>query len=261
MNVCRQLILGLTVLALTLGCGACQPIIESSNQTESVTIPPSRILFLGNSLTEFNGGIDMHLRGLVDASDLSDDIAIDKWLMMDVTLGEIAEHPHPLRKIQEGHDVVVLQAHGDVEWGDPQQFLASASILDVEISEAGGDTALLLPWEMPEWRDYTQDDLLATHRTVAEALDATIVPVGLAFQKVEQDRPDIELQWWDGHPTMHGTYLASSVFYAALFGRSPEGLSYLPDPAWSMVGDPNVTAEQAAYLQEVAWETVQEFIQ
>ena len=46
-----------------------------------------------------------------------------------------------------------------------------------------------------------------------------------------------------------GTYLASCVVFAALTGRSPVGNSYLA----------SIDAPTAAFLQNVAWDTVQEY--
>ncbi len=51
------------------------------------------------------------------------------------------------------------------------------------------------------------------------------------------------------HPSIRGTYLAACIFYAALWGTSPVGLSY-------MAGLP---PDEATFLQQVAWDTVQAF--
>ena len=51
------------------------------------------------------------------------------------------------------------------------------------------------------------------------------------------------------HPSAAGTYLASCVVFAALTGRSPVGDTYLA----------NIDAQTAAFLQNVAWDTVQEY--
>jgi hypothetical protein len=50
------------------------------------------------------------------------------------------------------------------------------------------------------------------------------------------------------HSNIHGTYLASCVFYACLFGESPEGIDYTPDPI--------MTPAERTALQKTAWETV-----
>jgi hypothetical protein len=45
-------------------------------------------------------------------------------------------------------------------------------------------------------------------------------------------------------------YLATCVVYATIYGRSPSGSTYTPA---------GVTAEEAAFLQKIAWQTVQEY--
>ena len=51
------------------------------------------------------------------------------------------------------------------------------------------------------------------------------------------------------HPTLAGTYLAAAVSYAAVFGVSPVDLPYTA----------GLAPQQAAYLQQVAWQTVQSY--
>jgi len=72
------------------------------------------------------------------------------------------------------------------------------------------------------------------------------VPVGLAFARALSLRPELTLVIDDNkHPTLAGTYLAACVFYAALNGRSPEGLAYTA----------GLAMQDAGFLQEVAWQT------
>jgi len=77
-----------------------------------------------------------------------------------------------------------------------------------------------------------------------------VVPVGLAFAKSIERRPELNLYAADKrHPSMAGTYLAASTLYAALLKRSPVGLKYT-------AGLDEATAK---HLQTVAWDTVQEY--
>jgi hypothetical protein len=55
-----------------------------------------------------------------------------------------------------------------------------------------------------------------------------VAPVGYAWSAAYAQDPNLDLWQADGsHPTELGTYLAACVFYAAIFGRSPEGSSYV----------------------------------
>ncbi len=53
--------------------------------------------------------------------------------------------------------------------------------------------------------------------------------------------------------------------YATVFGESPIGLAYIPPPetywVWSYKLNRKIgmTEEEAAFLQRIAWETVQEY--
>ncbi len=67
----------------------------------------------------------------------------------------------------------------------------------------------------------------AAYSEIARELGAQVIPVGLAFATVTDERPDIILRIADArHPTLAGTYLATCTFFAALFNQSPEGLEY-----------------------------------
>ena len=76
------------------------------------------------------------------------------------------------------------------------------------------------------------------------------MPAGLAFQRALAGRPDLALHVADRrHPSLEGTYLAACTVLAAVYGKNPIGSAYTA----------GLTAETAAYLQRVAWETVSAF--
>jgi hypothetical protein len=92
---------------------------------------------------------------------------------------------------------------------------------------------------------------LAEAYTIAgNANNALVIPAGLAFARAVSKQPELNLYAPDKrHPSLAGTYLATCVVFAALTGRSPVGNSYLA----------NIDAQTATFLQNVAWETVQEY--
>jgi hypothetical protein len=62
------------------------------------------------------------------------------------------------------------------------------------------------------------------------------------------ERPGLDLYVADlRHPSLAGTYLAAATTYATPSGHSPVGNGY----------DAGLGAETAAFLQRMAWETVQ----
>jgi hypothetical protein len=77
---------------------------------------------------------------------------------------------------------------------------------------------------------------------------ARVIPAGLAFANSVQARPELELYQRDKrHPTLAGTYLAAATTYAAIYGKSPVGSSFVS----------TLDAPTAQFLQQIAWDTVQ----
>jgi hypothetical protein len=92
--------------------------------------------------------------------------------------------------------------------------------------------------------------LAEAYTTAGNENKALVIPAGLAFAKSIGKQPELNLYAPDKrHPSLAGTYLASCVVFAALTGRSPVGNSYLA----------GIDAQTASFLQNVAWETVQEY--
>jgi hypothetical protein len=97
------------------------------------------------------------------------------------------------------------------------------------------------------------DIVAQTYLEAAKAAQATVAPVGLAFARSYQQRPNLALhKAFDGtHPNLQGTYLGACVVYLALYGGNLDGLAYdyfgrLPEA-------------EARYLQQIAEQTMDAF--
>jgi hypothetical protein len=117
------------------------------------------------------------------------------------------------------------------------------------IARYGARPVLFMSWAYKDAPEMTAQ--LAEQYTIAgNANDALVVPAGLAFAKAIARRPSLELYQPDKrHPTLAGTYLAACTTYAAIEKKSPLGNKYTA----------GLDAELAAFLQEVAAETVREY--
>src|SRR3977135_2106605 len=92
--------------------------------------------------------------------------------------------------------------------------------------------------------------LAEAYAGAGNANDALVIPAGLAFARAVSKQPELNLYATDKrHPSLAGTYLASCVVFAALPGTSPAGTGY---PA-------GIDEPTARFLQNIAWETVQEY--
>ena len=108
---------------------------------------------------------------------------------------------------------------------------------------------LFMSWAYKDKPEMIKD--LAEQYTIAgNANDMLVIPAGLAFSNAIAKRPDLEFYQPDKrHPTKIGTYLAALTAYAAIWGKSPVGISY----------SAGLDKDLAAFLQNVAWDTVRTY--
>jgi hypothetical protein len=113
----------------------------------------------------------------------------------------------------------------------------------------GAKPIFFMSWAYADKPEMTAQ--LAEAYTVAgNANNALVIPAGLAFAKSVGKQPELNLYVPDKrHPSLAGTYLAACVVFASLTGKSPVGNSYVA----------GIDASTAKFLQEIAWETVQEY--
>ncbi len=93
-----------------------------------------------------------------------------------------------------------------------------------------------------------------------------MAPVGLAFQRALEERPDLDLYNDDGmHANPQGTYLTLAVLYATIFEQNPVGATYrMPADrtnryGWMIPDDWQLSDSDAEFLQRIAWETVEAY--
>ena len=115
--------------------------------------------------------------------------------------------------------VVVLQQGPSTLPESRAALIRDATRMAAEIRAVGGRPALLMVWGIPGQR---QEDVAASYRAAAEAIDALLIPAGNAWQlAVGRDRA-LRMTVADGfHPTPLGTYLAALTVHCALNGALP----------------------------------------
>jgi hypothetical protein len=210
----------LSVLAALAGssCSAVQAALPFSS-------PSARVLFIGNSFTFVNDGVDQHLTRL-DRSIYTQRLAVGGYTLED--------HWNSRTTIEKIHaekwDYVVLQEQSQTPVVGQSRFIEYAGKLSSEIKSIGAQPVLFMTWERPDSAKYgvTSRNLANAYYKAGSRLGAQVAPAGLAFASALAERPDLALYVNDGHPTVAGTYLATCVLYATLTGKSPAGLSYAP---------------------------------
>ena len=232
----------LAACAALLFLGACGP--RAAKSTYPAEAARTRILFIGNSYTYFNGGLDREVRGLAPSSETAR-IAASGYSLEDHWKDGAAA----ARIRAGGWNFVILQEQSQRPVIARESFYSYSREFEAAIRNSGAKTVLLMTWERPDSiaAGVTTTNLANAYRAVAAELGAELAPVGLAFARSLQGRPDLKLYLEDGHPTADGSYLAACVLYAVIFRQTPVGNPFV---------GPGVKREDAAYLQRVAAETL-----
>jgi len=232
-------------LEFTGQTGNLEIVVDWGDQFSS---PPERVLFLGNSITYFNGGIGTHLQNFVLAEDSTTVIVCDA-----ITGGGFTLQNHynatNIETIEEGNwDYVVLQERTSWPVAEPDLFFEYAALFDSVITNAGAQTVFFFSWPYEDVFDTMIEEQAVAFNYISTQLDAPVIPVARAWQLSRQEDPSLELFIADGnHPSVHGTYLAVCTFYSYFWNLTPEGSIY--------VNDIEITNGERDFLQTIAWQT------
>ena len=209
----KYLIFVFLLAALTSACAS----------TGNTNLPSKRVLFIGNSYTDYNGGLDQQLKGLAPNTDAA------RISPGGFTLQNHWETAGTLDTIRSGKwDVVVLQDQSQNPVTNYYNFYEYAQKLNSEVRNSGAEAILFMTWERPDSVQYgvTTQKLYKAYIAAGQQAGINVAPVGLAFANALAERPDLQLYIEDGHPTPQGTYLAACVFYGLIYQQSPVDNSY-----------------------------------
>ena len=138
-----------------------------------------------------------------------------------------------------------------------------------EIRKHGAVPVFFLTWA----RKATPEDQAALNYAyihTAKTTHAVVAPVGLAWERLRQKDPTVDLYYIDGsHPSAAGSYLAACAIYAAIFRKNPVGLPTSISGAPVNLETEQVEADKtallvnlpqkvAAELQSAVWDAVLE---
>ena len=225
---------------------------------------PKRVLFVGNSYLYYGDSVHNHVRRL--AEELGPHRA-GEYQYKSATIGGARLSHHGMDNllepgrlgIDQPFELVILQG-GSGEVLTPQsraEFRRSAIELNDKIRTTGADVAFYMTHAYVEPHERYDprmiDKISNTYVPLGNELGALVIPVGLAFERAYERRPDIVLhKSFDGtHPSLLGTYLAACVVYRSVYGRPVADADY---DYFGVIGEP-----EAAFLRAVADETVRDF--
>lgn len=212
---------------------------------------PRRILFVGNSFTYYNDGVDRHFERLLDAAHPDWSVRIDSLTTPNETLAGHYRNPVLKERLRADQwDIVVLQgaSYEPVDPHTEEIFLNYAQRHAARVREYGADVAFFMTWAYRQ-RPSMINPLAAAYLHAGNQAEALVVPAGMAWNKIREERSTEFLYSDSKHPSLHGSYLVACVFYAAFYGESPVGIAYTA----------GLSYEDAAYLQRIAWDTTRHF--
>jgi hypothetical protein len=226
-----------------------------------VAAQPTRVLFIGNSYTHYNN-MPKLLQEMANSKGISADIHMDA--KSNHTFEMHAKRPELYQSIKKYKwDYVIIQGFSrelaqDTSLIDSLSLPYLQQILDsVYANNSCTNVYLYQTWAYQHgfqddslqisWDYQTMSDRIHYgYNYVADRLNLAIVPVGRAWEAVRTNYPEIKLYQEDQqHPTLTGSYLTASCFYAALFKTNPK-VSY----------QANIDDKTAALLQDLAGTTV-----
>ena len=226
---------------------------------------PQRVLFVGNSLMYYSGGLQTHTHRMAFAQDPKLESIRAGFKSVHITSAPVDQYPidHMLTPgnlgIKEPFQVVLLAGSSRdatrpegvaVYRQKVREFDAAAKKVGAKLALIWLQTMVVKPGGWDEAMYKANGEMVMA---AANEVGAYVIPLGPAFKEAYRQRPDIQLQMdYDGyHATVAGQYLSSAIVFEALYGRSIVGNSYTYFGA--------LDKDTAAFLQKVAHETVEKF--
>jgi hypothetical protein len=209
-----------------------------------------KVLFVGDSFTYAQSGVYTHFERLAAAANPPLTVTTDKAIAGGAFLKRLWELQEPLKAIRTGaFDVVVLQ--DDIPETNVDNFRQYARMFVDEVRGNKARPVLFMAWAYQRLGWISMQEIAKAHRDLGKELNVDVTPVGLAWQQASKERPDLDMYASDReHPSIYGTYLATCVIYATIYSKDPSGLNYVA---------PGMSSEQTAFLQGVAWQTLQDY--
>lgn len=254
-----SLLFAAALALMTLAAHAAGPAVRAP-QVDT----PKRVLFVGNSYFYYNGSLHFHARRIAMAADPSNASEYE-YKSATIAGSPLAHHniehlitPGKL-DVKDPFEVVILQTESTDAMSDRRsaRFRETALEFAGAIARRGAKTALYMTQAHVKPSKWSGTDMMRRtaemYIAVGNEIGALVIPAGLAFEEAYRRRPDIKLHSdLDGsHPTLLGTYLAACTVYASLYAKPCEGNTY------DYRG--TIGREDAAFLQKVADDTVQQF--
>lgn len=245
------------VMFLLTGCN--NPISNPTPVDDGFT----DILWVGDDQL-LTGPLDMQTLLLMELGGNSDNLRMKRAISPRFTLSTPFEEEEFLKTTDfQSVEFVIIQAFGVNRNFSKDDFVTNARSWIDFFKTHKSEVIVLYPWFSAvdtELEKIRLDKMI--HQLVWQE-GLILVPVGPAWQSAIENNPGINLHASNGiHPSAEGVYLSACVFYASLTGDSP-----IDHPVYTSVGfdSPDeiikLKGDTLHFLQEIAWDTIDEYVQ
>lgn len=249
-----------TFLIITLLC-ACSSIFAASK------VDTIRVAFIGNSYTYFND-LPKLVKEIANGVPGSGKRYVDykQFTPPDCSLKRHVQNKELIQSLKnDKYDYVIVQEQSEapsvrttdvakntyiyaeqickyVREGNPDANI----IFYMTWGHKDGTSTPVEGYTIPDTYGGMQMRLMTSYLEMAYDNNAWCAPVGMAWQKVRYERPNLQLYMADrSHPSKAGSYLAANVIYTTILQRG-----------YQSQFNSSLDPELAEYLQQIAQRTV-----
>ena len=211
----------------------------------------ARILFIGNSLTRNEGGLDNYVEACGAAANPPFTFVAESETKLSTRLYDLYNETNAVERILTGnYDVVVLQGYLDVVQ-DVERFFEAVRMFHAVIDNAGSQAMLFMHWPFTTQDPYLYTTILRDmYDVIGNELGIPVALAGQVWHQFRQQPPPGESQYLLYADPLHqnaiGSALNAYVFYAELTRRNPIGIHFT-------YGEFNISAELNSYLTTRTW--------
>jgi hypothetical protein len=219
---------------------------------------PIKVLFIGNSYT-YTNNLPSMLKEMAKSAGGGNALKVRNVVKPGATLKMHWEDGEAARLLRARRwDYVVLQEQSLLPLNNAEMMYTYVRLFVADIKKVGAQPLLFITWARQNQPE-TQQALTEAYTRIAREVDASVAPVGVAWQNAAKANPKISLYVSDqSHPNALGSYVSACVFYSTIFGKSPMGLTrQFVDPSKGESGEHlSINEADARFLQQIAWKTV-----
>ena len=180
-----------------------------------------KVLFVGNSFTFWNGGLDKHLKILSDSMTPSLGYQTESVVRGGASLEVMWNKTKAVEKIKNGKfDIVILQ--DDIPETSVKSFKEYSQKFIELVRKSGARPILFMAWDYERLNWISMEQIMAAHLEISKSLKVEVAPVGFAWSLSKKRQPALNMYDKDAeHPSVAGMYLSLIVIEATISGKDP----------------------------------------